>query len=152
MTVDQFDQLKQAIEHTLNRKLELSRSLSKPYSCAAETEQQTFEVYDDDNQLNMLKQVIDFAKQHNGVVSHNIVEKSPGRIGYYSHTEYRVTYTKLYDNVSKAHLKRIVHTALRGIMKLDRWSYIKCDIMQLFKDGKIDWDTVVLAHKTDCSL
>ncbi len=53
---------------------------------------------------------------------------------------------------------RQVTTAMRHLIQskinrdVGKYSNIDCRVMDLFKAGKIDWDTVIESHKGDCSL
>lgn len=153
MNLAQFNELKENTKLNLERKLDLSRQQHDlRYEAVVMNERKTFLVYDNDEQQSVLREMMAFAELHNGTITHKTAEKSEGRIGYYSHTVYTVKYPVLVPEITEPLVKAAVHTALKGIMKLSHWSTIKCDIMQLFKDGLIDWDAVVKSHKTDCSL
>ena len=155
MTLDQFNELKEQVTYNLNRKVTLSRKLSQPYKVALMTCVEHFKLrasMASEQQLEVLNQTVAFANKVKGRVSHSSHDDGAGRIGYYEFTAITVTYEALREEVTVDLVKTHVHKALRSIMKLDTYSTIDCRIMQLFKDGEIDWATVVKSHTIHCSL
>jgi hypothetical protein len=155
MTLEQFNKLKQQVTQDLQRKVNLSQKLEQPYAIALNKATATFTLNDNDSaeqQLQTLQEVTSFAKEVNGSISHTSHDDGKGRVGYYDHTTFSIKYLERITEVPESLVKSSVHKALRSIMGLSKYSYIKCEIMQLFKDGKIDWEAVVKAHKEDCSL
>lgn len=67
--------------------------------------------------------------------------------------EYVVIHKKLKENIDekaiKSKMKSIVGSILRKSTK-QHWITPDCAIMELFKQGRISWDDVVLAHTIDC--
>ena len=155
MTLEQFNKLKQQVTQDLQRKVDLSQKLEQPYAVALKKATASFILRASDNaerQLLTLQEITAFAKKVNGSISHTSHDDGAGRVGYYDHTTFDIKYLERITEVPESLVKDSVHKALRSMMGLYKYSYIKCEIMQLFKDGKIDWETVVKAHKEDCSL
>jgi len=155
MTLEKFNKLKKDTRKNLERKLEVSKQTGKLYPAVTERATEKFQLLDGastEEILSLMSEVIALGK-HTGVnISHQTFETSEGRIGYYSHTNYYVKYDKIVDEITDDLVKKSVHAAIRGIQGWPEWSYIDCKIMQLFKDGKIDWDTVVESHNKECSI
>jgi len=70
-----------------------------------------------------------------------------------------VSYSYEHKSIREEITDRQVTTAMRHLIhkKLNadagqRVQNIDCRVMDLFKAGKIDWDTVIESHKGDCSL
>ncbi|MCI4436847.1 MAG: hypothetical protein JHC33_08590 [Ignisphaera sp.] len=155
MTLDQFNKLKEQVTYNLNRKVTLSQKLSQPYEVALMTRWEYFRLQANSSsqqQLEVLTQTVAFANKVKGRLYHTPQDDGEGRVGNYTYTALTVMYDALRDEVTEELVKTNVHKALKSIMKLDTYSTIDCRIMQLFKDGEIDWDTVVKSHKIHCSL
>jgi hypothetical protein len=110
---------------------------------------ETFELprYSDDH-IKVLTEVLAFAAEKRGSVSHSIVESVEGRVGYYKTTHFNVTYSEAITEIPDDLVKSQVHEVLK---KMIGCNYIDCTIMQLFKDGKLSWPDVVTAHTVNCS-
>ena len=154
MTLEQFSDFKEQVQKDLNRKLKLSQDARcATYHIAMQDKEQSFTLQDNmEGQLELLKEVIAFAEKVQGTVSHSPKEDSRGRVGYYSHTIFTVSYKEVMAEITEEKVKETVKKALKGMMGLSRYSYIDCKLMQLFKEGKLSWEDLVKAHKTDCSL
>lgn len=153
MNAEQFYALKAQITKDLNRKLELSQKLSHSYPAVIAERVKTFKLDRcAEDQLSLLKEAVDFATSVNGTISHDTHDDGAGRVGYYSHTLISVKYKELIHEVSDDIVKSYMHKALKSMMGLKSYNCIDCKLMQLFKDGKIDWETLIASHKGGCSL
>jgi hypothetical protein len=155
MILEQFNKLVENIRNSLERKLEVSRQTGKLYPAVTKKVIEKFQLLDGastEEILSLMREVTNLAEHTNGTITHQTYETSAGRVGYYSHTNYYVAYASLIDEVDDNLVKETVQKALKNIIGLESWQYLDCRVMQLFKDGKIDWETVVKAHKEDCTL
>lgn len=154
MTLDQFNTLKQQIRTDLEHKLVMVQNGQRT-APASLTEEKTEYMYlknNEDNQLQTLLAITERAKTLGATVTHRPLEESEGRVGYYKQTQFTLSYQEPVEEITDQLLKRQVHKALKSIIGISPSSYIKCEVMQLFKDSLIDWDAVVKSHKEDCTL
>ena len=155
MTLEQFNKLIENTRKNLERKLEVSRQTGKLYPTVTKKVQEKFQLLDGastEETLSLMKEVVALAGHTKGDINHMTYETPVGRVGYYSHINYYVTYTTVVDEISDQLVKDTVQKAIRNMMGLTNWAYIDCKVMQLFKEGKIDWETVVKSHQEDCTL
>lgn len=155
MTLEQFNRLIKKTKESLERKLEVSRKTGKLYPSVTKNVQEKFQLLDGastEETLSLMKAVVELAEHTGGTIIHMTYETSVGRVGYYSHTNYYVTYTTVVDEISDQLVKDTVQKAIRNMMGLSPWRYLDCKVFQLFREGKISWEDVVKSHKEDCTL
>ena len=87
-------------------------------------------------------------------VSQQEITKQQYRTTYSIGTKYTILIPKLVDVIGDRH----VESKMRAFIKLqiskelgDPIYTVRCEVMELFKQERISWDDVLIAHTVDCS-
>lgn len=158
MTLEQFNKLYKQTEDNLRAnfeldKLKFERGLPVRRD-SLENVRTTFSFdKDDKDSIEKIKNLNEFLSSVNNPSVDSYPRTKTVYGGYeFIGFEYLVTHKKLKENMDekaiKAKMKSIVGNILRKSTKY--WTTPDCAIMELFKQGKISWDDVVLAHTIDC--
>jgi len=80
------------------------------------------------------------------------ITKATGRHDYFDRLRVVEVAHEVKDSIPQQAIDKEMKSFVRRAMKLDRWTDLDCKVMQLFKDGVIEWDEVVKAHNGDCQI
>lgn len=148
MTLEQFHELKLNIKSDLERKLKLGTLPSTEY-----TYKSIIVPYN--NQANLRLVNFYISKGLKPIVTTDWYEYKGGKDPKGTIYNFKIAkpITEVTDDLVSKYMRRAITNILIKQTGKFEWSFsLDCKVMELYKLGKIDWETVVESHKSGCSL
>jgi len=153
-----FNAHKQGIRETMESNLiwdkhhgTISHSTSRDYNYL------TIEVKFDDEPEHVAEKmamVVDLIKDGTTVKMEEITEQ-PHCHRYMTGIRYNYKQYHIRDEITDRQVSRAMKTLMQDKIRSEtgrKYVDMDCKVMDLFKDGLIDWDTVLQSHGKDCSI
>ena len=154
MTLDHFNSVKKNTEDYMNYMLGMSRYLGKPLEkfCGHEIHE-TIVIEEDEPQDTLhikLKRIL--LLSFNSDVKVTGDTRPSGRYDYFKSASFTVARPELRTSIHPDQVQGEMKEFVRKQLGLGKWDTIRCRVIDLFKQGIIEWDDVVKAHGGDCEL
>jgi len=155
MKVEQFFARKQMMKQTMDATLAKSKlegRALKPY--CLRTEYITVVLLEADTPLLLQAKLLRI--QHNtekyGSPKIDGILEYMHCTNYYKGTTFKFTNTLLRDEITEMQVQDRMRNMIRSELGLKSHATIECKVMDLYKKGLIEWDTVKAQHGVACSL
>jgi len=156
MTKEEFFAHKAQTIRTMDYMLELSRTHNKPLTeYAKEYDKKRIIIKRDADEDELRETMLDIAimmDKPKTVMSMRGETKQSGRYDYFNYIEYSFKTLVVKHEIEAYQVEDMMKLWVKQKLGLNSYDYLECQVMQLFKDGTIEWEDVIKAHKGACKL
>jgi len=156
MTREQFYELKDQLKRTMEYQLLMSKTHNKPlaqYCRAYDLEQIHIKADEAEEELRHLTDRINLLTlKSNTTMSIEGHTRASGRYDYFDHVTYSFTTLTVKAEITPEQVERAMKQLVKKELGLQNYEHLECQVMQLFKDGAIEWADVQKSHSQECSI
>ncbi len=156
--IDTFNAHKQGIREAMEANLIWDKHHGTiSHNSSRESETNYIEVKFDEDRSDIaskMEQISNLYKDGVAVKISDIIEQ-PNCYRYMIGTRYSYAVYSIRDEITDRQVSRAMKTLMQDKIRSEtgrKYVDLDCKVMDLFKDGLIDWNTVLQSHGKDCSI
>ncbi len=158
MTREHFFAHKEGIASNMRANLLFAKATGRiiqPY--CAEKSIHNMVIYDDAERnerpvADILEDILAISREHNVPVKLSDFKEWGTCVHYHVGTQFTTTTPLIRKTITEEQIKDEMRKFVMKKLKLGDHATLECRVMELYKQGKIEWADVVEAHKGQCEL
>lgn len=156
MTREKFAEHKAQLKRTMEYQLSLSKVYNKPLSnYCGYTDVKTITLNENDTEQDLRDKLLEiaiFMQYDNTTLTQSGHTRASGRYDFFDHVNYNFNTIRVRDELPDQAVEEAMKQLVKRHLGLKPYEHLECKVMQLFKEGIIEWADVIEAHKGDCEI
>jgi len=152
MTLAHFNEVKKNTEAYMNHMLGMSRHIGYPLEkfCGhSVAETVTIEEGED---YEVVAERLKYLATMTEPITVSGSTRASGRYDYFDRVHFTIERHQVRPEIAHEQVQDRMKQFVKRELGLKAWDTLHCRVMDLFKQGKIDWDEVIKAHEGSCEL